>query len=92
MTGDGLLSKRDLADERGRAVGREIAITTISRALTASRRRLREGLPLRETDLPVNDGTAYGYPKWRRTPELEAWLTRPGQPPRVAQSTGKDET
>lgn len=80
VTGDELLWKRDIATKRG------VDVATISRALTESRRRLRLGLPLRAGDLPVplDEDQFYGRPRWRRTPELTVWLTRPGRPARVA--------
>ncbi len=88
MTTGRLLSTRDIAEERG------IEKASVARGLAESRRRLRAGLPLRPRDLPVPDDAdaVYGYPRWRRTAELEAWLGRPGQPPRVNQSAGKDES
>ena len=88
MTAEPLLSKRDLAAMRG------VEVSSISHALSMSRRRLRDGLPLGRTNLPVprDEDELFGRPMWRRTPELDAWLNRPRQVSRAAQSTGKDES
>jgi hypothetical protein len=70
MTGDRMLSKRGVADAR------RVDVATISRYLTESRRRLRNGQPLRPMDIPIEDETRYARPMWRADGPIAAWIAR----------------
>jgi hypothetical protein len=61
----------------------KVTAASIREYLKRSRRRLRDGQPLRPQDLPLPDITINRSPAWRKS-TIEAWQahrTGPGRPP-----------